>query len=159
MSLVQVFRIPSPEETPLNFSFKQAAPVAFFRVDFFHSDMPQSDLQRYLWWKADITRFITEKTYYSHDNEYLILCGTNSFVMGNASKPLIDNGNPWQPIDTAPHEIEFRCLLSHKHSVVIGYWDGQGWRNERSAGLNYFPATHWKPLPDRPTDDDLTHKS
>ncbi len=57
----------------------------------------------------------------------------------------------WHPITTAPHEIEYRCLLAHDQSIVTGYWDGQGWRNERSAGLGYFPATHWQPLPPLPS--------
>jgi hypothetical protein len=60
----------------------------------------------------------------------------------------------WRKIETAPREVEFRCILGHGSSVVTGYWDGKGWRNERSAGLKYFPATHWMPLPDMPTVDD-----
>lgn len=56
----------------------------------------------------------------------------------------------WQPITTAPREIECRCILGHKYSVVTGYWDGHGWRNERSCGMPYFEATHWKPLPAPP---------
>lgn len=56
----------------------------------------------------------------------------------------------WRPIDTAPREIEFRCLLGHPYSVVTGYWDGKGWRNERGPHDSYFPATHWQTLPDRP---------
>lgn len=61
-----------------------------------------------------------------------------------------DNQNGWYKIATAPREIEYRCLLAHEKSIVTGYWDGQGWRNERSAGLGYFPATHWQPLPPLP---------
>ena len=56
----------------------------------------------------------------------------------------------WQDISTAPREIEFRCLLSHGYSVVTGYWDGDGWVNERSkVGTKYQP-THWMPLPPPP---------
>lgn len=59
----------------------------------------------------------------------------------------------WQPIETAPKQIEFRCLLAHRFSVVIGYWDGDGWRNERSHRGSYFEPTHWMPLPELPTGD------
>ena len=58
----------------------------------------------------------------------------------------------WMPIETAPREIEFRCLLGHSVSVVTGYWDGKGWVNERSRAGLYFPATAWMPLPPPPTD-------
>lgn len=61
------------------------------------------------------------------------------------------NPSGWQPIDTAPKAIEFRCLLAHQFSVVTGYWDGNGWVNERSRnGGRYYPATHWMPLPEGP---------
>jgi len=56
----------------------------------------------------------------------------------------------WRPVETAPKSLEFRCLLGHEYSVVTGYWDGEGWRNERSRVGSYFPATHWMPLPDLP---------
>lgn len=56
----------------------------------------------------------------------------------------------WEPIETAPKQIEFRCLLAHRFSVVIGYWDGDGWRNERSRSGSYFQPTHWMPLPSVP---------
>ena len=56
----------------------------------------------------------------------------------------------WQTIETAPKEIEFRCLLGHRMSVVIGYWDGTGWVNERSRRGSYFLPTHWMPLPANP---------
>lgn len=56
----------------------------------------------------------------------------------------------WEPIETAPKQIELRCLLAHQFSVVIGYWDGDGWRNERSRTFAYFQPTHWMPLPSVP---------
>lgn len=57
----------------------------------------------------------------------------------------------WQPIETAPRDFEFRCLLSHGWSVVTGYWDGTGWVNERSPfPRRYYRATHWMPLPEPP---------
>jgi hypothetical protein len=59
----------------------------------------------------------------------------------------------WKPIKTAPKEIEFRCLLAHEFSVVIGYWDGTGWVNERSRQpipRCYYKPTHWAELPALP---------
>ncbi|MBX4158866.1 DUF551 domain-containing protein, partial [Lactiplantibacillus plantarum] len=65
------------------------------------------------------------------------------------ASPLPEGGG-WQDISTAPRKIEFRCLLAHPFSVITGYWDGEGWRNERSAAGHHFPATHWMPLPAAP---------
>ena len=59
----------------------------------------------------------------------------------------------WRLIDTAPRTIEFRCLLAHRFSVVTGYWDGDGWVNERSRHADHFAATHWMPLPAPPLSD------
>lgn len=56
----------------------------------------------------------------------------------------------WRLIETAPREIEFRCLLGHEFSVVTGYWDGKRWVNERSARGDAFSPTHWMPIPDAP---------
>ncbi len=56
----------------------------------------------------------------------------------------------WQPIETAPRKVEFRCLLGHEHSVVTGYWDGAMWVNERSLLRSEFNPTHWMPLPEPP---------
>ncbi len=57
-----------------------------------------------------------------------------------------------QPIETAPKDIEFRCLLSHGLSIVTGYWDGEKWVNERSRSwsANRYDPTHWMPLPAAP---------
>lgn len=66
-------------------------------------------------------------------------------------KARMDRVSGWRTIDSAPRVLEFRCLLAHPFSVVTGYWDGEGWRNERSAIGGYFPATHWMPLPAPPT--------
>lgn len=56
----------------------------------------------------------------------------------------------WQTIDSAPREIEYRCLVAHKFSVVTAYWDGERWRNERSPRGGYIEPTHWMPLPELP---------
>lgn len=56
----------------------------------------------------------------------------------------------WRPIDSAPREVEFRCLLAHQFSVVTGYWNGEDWINERSAQASVFLATHWMHLPPPP---------
>lgn len=57
----------------------------------------------------------------------------------------------WMPIESAPREVEFRCLIAHHCSVVTGYWDGEGWVNERSRSRQYYHPTHWMPLPPPPT--------
>lgn len=67
-----------------------------------------------------------------------------------ATQPAPSPGG-WQDISTAPKVIEFRCLLAHPYSIVTGYWDGDGWRNDRSAAGHHFPATHWQPLPAAPS--------
>lgn len=57
----------------------------------------------------------------------------------------------WMPIDTAPKEVEFRCLLSQGITVVTGYYNGEYWVNERSklkSPSNNYRPTHWMPLPD-----------
>jgi len=59
----------------------------------------------------------------------------------------------WQPIETAPREVEFRCLLAHKYSVVTGYWDGGKWVNERSPVGGEYLATHWMTLPQPPENE------
>lgn len=71
---------------------------------------------------------------------------------GSGALPASPSGGQWQPIETAPREIEFRCLLAHEFSVITGYWDGEKWVNERSRHPFYsYPATHWMPLPDAPS--------
>ena len=56
----------------------------------------------------------------------------------------------WEPMESAPNEIEVRVLLCNGFSVVTGYWDGKGWVNERSKRRIYYPAIRWMPLPKPP---------
>lgn len=59
----------------------------------------------------------------------------------------------WQPIETAPQELESRIIATNGLSVVTCYRCPLGWVNERSISAELYSATHWMLLPEPPTQD------
>lgn len=57
----------------------------------------------------------------------------------------------WQPIETAPREIDVLCYLDRgRPPVVAGYFkDSGGWYTYDEPYTRLWP-THWMPLPPPP---------
>jgi len=62
----------------------------------------------------------------------------------------------WQPIDTAPKDVDVLLLYLDGSGVQPGYWDRDNdcWLACETKGLTggrwYSTPTHWMPLPDPP---------
>lgn len=56
----------------------------------------------------------------------------------------------WQPIETAPIEIDILCcgFGNGRPPIVLGNFNGQ-WSSFNDPDKNYYP-THWMPLPPPP---------
>jgi len=84
--------------------------------------------------------------------------GTRSALLAGASALRSSAGLAWQPIETAPKDVE--VLVFDEGVITISLWideDGEGddgrlkgWWEQSSNSLIDPPPTHWMPLPDPP---------
>jgi hypothetical protein len=66
--------------------------------------------------------------------------------------PMCDDD--WMPIDTAPKDgRRILCWVPLSESVDILWWHGDHWEDDQ---LNHAEPTHWKYLPARPCEEQLT---
>jgi hypothetical protein len=88
-----------------------------------------------------------------HDRELLV----------DAAATLEREGNPWQPIETAPKDPDQQILLYVPRRAriredddvpaykVVGVWDGAYWVAAYDEIDRVNGPTHWMPLRDPPT--------